>query len=244
MKEKVNKKHTQVPNGMSDKELTMKDQLIYLVIKSHDNPQSGCFPSLKTIAFESGISIPTVRKSIERLEKAKYITVTKVGRKQYYKFSKYKKFEPFSDEFIKRKDITPTTKAFIVATQQCMFKDVEGLGKMSLTNEAVSKIINMSEDTVRRCNNELELKGFMTTVKNNNRDLESGCKTDTKLYNLQKLGQMIVWKLKEHEDRINKNTEDIEKLNKKLEDQQNTIAKQQKLIEALMRKEKKTFIID
>ena len=76
-----NLQHVQVPNKMADKNLTPRDQLIYSVIKSHDG-EKGCFPSLKIIAEESGISINTVRKSIKNLEEAEYIIVQKVGRQQ------------------------------------------------------------------------------------------------------------------------------------------------------------------
>ena len=105
-----NKQHVQVPNKMADHNLTPRDQYIYSVIKSHDG-KSGCFPSLKTISTESNCSINTVRKSISSLEEAGYITTKKVGRQQYYFFSKYKKFEPISPEFLKNEKDVKQIKA-------------------------------------------------------------------------------------------------------------------------------------
>ena len=218
-------KHVQLPNEMGQSELEIKDQLIYLVIKSHNNPEKECYPSLECISNESKISIPTIRASIKRLEKEEYITVEKKGRKNYYYFNPYKKFEPFSENFLKKTNLTPTTKAYLVAIQQYMYKDVEGVGKVSLSNRQIAKNINTSEFTVRKCNNELERNNYLTVIKNLNRDLETGCYTETKVFNLEELGQAIIWKLKDHEDRITTNEEEIKSLKDKLEAQDKLIKK-------------------
>lgn len=42
MEENKNLQHVQVPNGMGHDNLEPKDQLIYMVIKSHDNPKQEC----------------------------------------------------------------------------------------------------------------------------------------------------------------------------------------------------------
>lgn len=217
------KQHSQLPNNM---EVQAKDRLVYLVIKSFQNGQTKeCFPSLDVIAEKAQLSVPTIRDSIKRLEAAEYITVTRRGRKNHYTFSPYKKWEPFSPEFIERKDITPTTKSYLLSIQQYMYKDIEGIGKVSLSNRELSRQSGIPENTIRKCNNELERKNFLTTLKNNTRDLESGCKTDTKVYNLKALGQAIIWKLKEHDDRITKNEEDIQTLTDRLNSQQKLIEK-------------------
>lgn len=225
----ISKKHTQLPNNMGKSSLEIKDQLIYLVIKSHNNPNNECYPSLQTIAEESGISIPTIRLSIKRLVEEEYIKITKKGRKNYYSFNPYKTFEPFSDEFLKRKDLSPLTKSYLVAIQQYMYKDVQGVGKISMSNRELASKINTSEYTVRTCNKELERKNYLTILKNESRELDSGCKTDTKVYNLVKLGQAIIWTLKDHEDRISSTEDKINKLEK-------TVDSQQKLIDKLLKK--------
>ena len=230
-------KHIQLPNEMEGVEI--KDQLIYLVIKSHDNKDHECFPSLQCISEESRLSVPTIRESIKRLESADYIKVEKKGRKNYYYFNPYKQFEPFSEEFLKRKDISPTTKAYLVAIQQYMFKDIEGVGKVSLSNREIARNINTSEFTVRKCNNELSRNNYLTIVKDFGKDLETGCFTETKIFKLAELGQAIVWKLKEHDDKINENTVRIDNLEK-------TIESQKKLIDRLLKEreiEKSEFIV-
>lgn len=219
-----NKQHYQLPNKMGENEIEPKDQLIYLAIKFFDG-KGGCFPSLQKIAEKSGASIPTVRTSIKRLENKEYIKVVKKGRGQEYYFNKYKKFEPFSPEFLDKKDITFTTKAYIAASQQYMYKDVEGVGKISYPNTELSKKINMPESTIRKCNAELIKKNYLTIIKNECRDLETGCKTDTKIFNLSELEQAIIWTLKNHEDRIEKNTQDISDIKKQLEEQSKLINK-------------------
>lgn len=231
--EESNKKHTQVPNNMAKDGLTPRDQLVYAVIHSHNNSNNECFPSLQTLSEESQLSIPTIRTSIKSLEKKEYIKVEKKGRKNYYYFKKYIHFEPFGPDFLKKKDITPTTKSYLIAAQQFMYKDTEGVGKISYPNTTLSEQINMPESSIRKCNMELERKNYLTIVRNEARDIETGCKTDTKIFNLNKLGQAIIWVLQNHEERIEQNTEDIAKLKEKLNDQQ-------KLIDKLLKEREKS----
>lgn len=228
MEENKNLQHVQVPNNMGNSNLDPRDQLVYTIIKSHDNPQHECFPSLQTLSKESGASINTIRDSVKRLKSADYIKTELVGRKTKYTFNEYKKFEPFSPDFIKRGDISFTTKSYLIATQQYMYKDVENVGKLSLSNVNLSKEINMPESTIRKCNAELVSKDYLTILKNENRDLQTGCKTETKIFELNKLGQAIIWTLCDHEDRIQQNTDDINILKKRLDEQA-------KLIEALLK---------
>ncbi len=201
-----------------------------------DNEDNKCYPSLQTIAEESGISVPTIRASIKRLEKEQYITTEKIGRKIYYFFNPYKTFEPFSDEFLKRKDLSPLTKSYLVAIQQYMYKDIEGLGKISMSNYEIAKKIKTSEHTVRKCNKELERKNYLTVVTNESRDLETGCKTNTKIYNLFKLGQAIIWTLNDHEDRL-------EYLEKSNQEKDKLIEKLTERVSKLEQKEPNEFIM-
>lgn len=191
--ENKNLQHTQVPNEMGHSNLDPKDQYIYVVIKSYQNSETKkCFPSLQEIASKAKTSIPTVRESIKRLAEAKYISIERVGRKNFYSFSEYKKFEPISPDFISNPDLSFTTKSYLIATQQYMYKDVKDLGKLSLSNVNLSKEINMPESTIRKCNAELVSKDYLTILKNENRDLQTGCKTETKIFELNKLGQAII----------------------------------------------------
>lgn len=230
------RQHTQVPNEMSENDLTPKDQLIYLAIKSYQNGKDGlCNPSLQKIAERSGASIPTIRSSIKRLEDKEYIIIKKNGRGQRYEFSPYKKFEPFSKEFLENDDISFTTKSYLVASQQYMYQDVEGFGKISFPNTELAERINMPESTIRKCNQELKSKSYLTIIENESRNIETGCKTETKLFNLNELGQAVIWALKSHEDRIVKNTEDIEVLKREMERLKKSDEEKSNIISKLMK---------
>lgn len=233
--ENVNsKQHVQVPNKMAEHNLTPRDQLVYSVIKMHDG-KNGCFPSLKTISEEAGFSINTIRKCIDNLKAAEYITVQKVGRQQYYHFSDYKKFEPVSPELLDKKDISSKTKSYIVAAQQYMYKDVENYGKVSFPVTTLSKLINMPESTIRNCNKELQQKGYLTELENKSREIDgSNVNTKTKVFYLTKLGQAIIWKLKDHEDRIEQNTKDISDITVRMQAMEQQLESQQKLINKLL----------
>lgn len=230
-----NLQHVQVPNDMGTKNLTPKDQLIYTIIKSHDNPTKGCFPSLQVLSKESGASINTIRDSIVRLKEAGYIKTELKGRKTYYTFDPYKKFEPFSPDFISNPNISFTTKSYLIASQQFMYKDVENLGKLSFSNRELADQINMPESTIRRCNAELVSKDYLTILKNESKDIQTGCKTDTKLYDLNKLGQAVIWAICNHEDRIQQNTEDINILKARLDKQDEQLAEYKKLVDRLLK---------
>ena len=215
--EEISKKHSQVPNNMAQDGISPREQLVYAVLHSYNNPENKVFPSLNTLAERAQLSIPTIRESLKKLKDSGYIRIEKRGRKNYYFFEKYIKFEPFSEEFLNNKKITATTKAYLVAAQQYMFKDEKGVGKISFSNVDLSKQINMPESSIRKCNNELVKENYLTIIKNKSRDIETGCNTDTKIFNLNELGQAIIWVLKNHEDRITDNENRIANLEKQVE---------------------------
>ena len=223
--EEISKKHSQVPNNMAQDGLSPREQLVYAVLHSYNNPENKVFPSLDTLAKRAQLSVPTIRDSLKKLEESGYIKIEKRGRKNYYFFKKYIKFEPFSEEFLNKEDITPTTKAYLVATQQYMFKEEKGLGKVSFSNVDLSKQINMPESSIRKCNKELEDKNYLTIIKNKSRDIETGCNTDTKIFNLTELGQAVIWVLKNHEDRITDSENRIAKLEEQMAEKDKLIKK-------------------
>lgn len=219
-----NKQHVQLPNNMGNSDLAPKDQLIYLSIRRFMNNRTKiAFPSLEKIKEVSGASINTIRKSVALLQEKDYLKVFKRGKSQEYHFNELKAFEPFSYDFLDKKDLTFTEKSYLIASQQFMYKDVEGYGKVSYTNKELSEKINMSEATISRTNNSLIRKNYLTIIKNECRDLETGCKTDTKLFHLSDLDQAIIWTLKNHEDRINENSADIKLLKEQIQSQQKLI---------------------
>lgn len=212
----MSKQHVQLPNNMTKETiLTPQDLLVYVSIKRYMNKDTKeAFPSLQTIANSCGASIPTVRKCIKNLEEREYIKVTKKGRSQIYTFLKYTNFEPFSYEFLDKEDLSFTEKAYLIASQQYMFKD-DGLGKISMDNKNLADTINMPTSTISKCNRSLESKGYLDIIKA--KQSGSGITINEKFFHLDELGQAIVFTLQNHEDRINKNENDIKDIRKELD---------------------------
>ena len=237
MNQEVSKQHVQLPNNMGlETDLTPKEQLIYLSIRRFMNNKSKiAYPSLAKISEVSGACVSTVRSSIAKLEEKDYLKVVKKGKAQEHHFNELKAFEPFSYDFLDNSDLTFTEKSYIAATQQYMYKDIEGIGKVSYSNKELAGKINMPESTISKTNRSLERKNYLTIVKNEARDIETGCKTDTKIFNLNKLGQAIIWVLQNHEERIEQNSEDIKYLKEENIAMKKQMEEQQKLINKLLK---------
>lgn len=189
-----NKQHVQLPNNMTiNDELNPKDLLVYVTIKKYMNKETkSCFPSIALIVEKSGVSKPTVLKTINKLKDFKYITVEKQGRSNLYIFNSYKNFEPFSYDFLDNKDITTEEKALIIAEQQYMFKDQKGFGKISYSDLELSDKINMSYGSIIKHHKSLEQKGYLTTIKTSAKDSVTGLQINEKIFHLDELGQAII----------------------------------------------------
>jgi DNA-binding GntR family transcriptional regulator len=235
------KQHVQLPNDMTEN-LVPQDLLIYLAIKRHmNNETKEAFPSLNKICEESGASINTVRKCIDRLVDNGYIEVIKKGRSNVYKFLKWDKFEAFSYEFLDNKDLSFTEKAYLAAAQQYMFKDNEPYGIIKYSNQELSKLINMPEKTIYKCDKSLKDKDCLSIVKTDQINQETGLPIKEKFYNLTKVEQEIVFILKTHEDRLNDIDSELERSRKLQETLLKRIEQQDELIKKLT--EKHNYVI-
>lgn len=193
--------HIQLPNRKENEDISPREQLVYLALKSFMNKDTKeSFPSLKKVSSITGINVGTIRKDIKRLEDLDYIKIIKQGRNQIYRFNDYKTFEVFSYDFLYNKDLTSTEKAYLVATQQYMFKTQE-TGSVSFSNNALSNLIHMPESTVSKCNRSLENKNLLTIVDNRNRD-DLGLMAQTKIFKLAEFNEAVVNTLVNHEDRL------------------------------------------
>lgn len=206
----MSKQHYQLPNSMK---VTAKDKYVYLMLKFYDGKE-GCFPTLETLSKNFGLNIKTIRTSINRLEKAGYIQIEQHGRKNYYHFTKYINFEPFSPEFMKSKEIPTCAKVYIAGIQQYMYKDVENLGKLSYTDCQIAKLLGMSQPTVNRYHQKLKELGILYTMPSKKKDQVTGCKSNIKVFKMDKVYQQIIWTLKEHEERLDEYGASITKLEK------------------------------
>lgn len=207
--EKKNEQYVIYPhNGSSEpvNGLTPQDKLIYLAIRRYMNRDTmESFPSYARLTQDIGAAAKTIKKSVDNLVREEYLQTRRDGKKIIYKFNNKKQFEPFSWDFLDKPDLTFTEKSYIVAAQQYMFKDNEE-GKISYKNNELSKLINMSEATISKCNHSLEKKGYL-----------EGASELVKKFQLRELDQLFIWKFKEQDEKIEKNTEDIREIKKKLE---------------------------
>ena len=209
----ISLQHVQLPNDMlKSKRLAPNDLWVYVCIKSYLNGKNGdCFPSLRTLSEKSDFSVPTIRDSIKLLQEEGWITIEKIGRMQKYHFKSYKNFEVFSYDFIQKKDIEPKEKAYILATQQYMFKDTKGYGKLSYSDKELADKINLSPARIGKLNDGLIEKGYLSLLRS---DVRNGIAFgENKIYHLDELGQAVVFAIQKHDQKL----DDLESRMKEIE---------------------------
>lgn len=103
---------------------------------------------------------------------------------------------------MRKKDLSTKEKAYLIASQQYMYKDIEGFGKVSYTNEEMGEIINLSPSRIDKYDNSLIDKGYLTLIESNKKDLTSGIFIKEKFFKLNELEQEIVFALQKHDEEI------------------------------------------
>ena len=189
--------------------------LIYVAIRRYMNKDTmKAYPSLDRIQKDTGVSKATIIKIIKNIINKGYMQQeSKKGVGAIYTFNNEKSFEPFSYEFLDNENLTKAEKLQILCTQQYMFKE-NGVGKISYSDNELAEKTGLNRNTIAKTNQSLMQKGFATQVTLATRDPETGLMNKETIYHLDEIGQAIVFKLKEHDDRIVKNEEDIESLKK------------------------------
>ena len=208
-------------NDEMQPDLDPKDKLIYVAIRRYMNKQSmEAFPSYATITKDTGAAAKTIKKCVDNLVKENYLKTRREGRKLVYTFNNKKCFEPYSYEFLDKPDLTFTEKSYIVASHQYMFKEGSE-GKLSYTNKELAKLIKMPEATISKCNRSLETKGYL-----------EGASEFIKRFPQDKLNLIFIEKFKEQDEKIQKNTNDIELLKReiaKLKEENNALKENRKV---------------
>lgn len=195
MKIDKNLKHVQVPNEMQNNHISIYDHLVYASIKRFQTKVSKKPKvSIKDIKEVSKLQREQIIKSIENLQAHGYIKVYNEGRGHInqFEFDEYKRFEPFSYDFLDNEDLNAKQKAYMIVLQQKMFKTVQGKGKTTLTNEEISKETGLSLYEVKKLNQALKEKGYLTILSSKEIDPTSGLKKDIKIFDLEKSHQMII----------------------------------------------------
>lgn len=189
--------------------------LIYVAIRRYMNKNTmKAYPSLDRIQKDTGVSKATIIKIIKNIINKGYMQQeSKKGVGAIYTFNNEKSFEPFSYEFLDNENLTKAEKLQILCTQQYMFKE-NGVGKISYSDNELAEKTGLNRNTIAKTNQSLMQKGFATQVSLATRDPKTGLINKETMYHLDEIGQAIVFKLKEHDDRIVKNEEDIKSLKK------------------------------
>lgn len=188
---------------------TPYEALVYVVLRSYmDNRTLECYPSIRTISEKSNLSKATVTKAINGLLDKEFISKRKDKNRVIYRFNEENKFEPFSYEFLEKEDLTPLEKGILILSQQYMLKN-EGFGDIWYSNRELAEILDISKDTLNRAFRSLRDKGYLNIGSLSRADKRI---VEVKQFNLSKLEQAIVFKLAEHEERIQENANEIEEL--------------------------------
>lgn len=189
--------------------ITPQDALVYVSLRSFVNGETlECYPSLKTISKKSNLSVPTVLKCINNLIDKNFISKRKDKNRVIYRFNEENKFEPFSYEFLEKEDLTPLEKGILILSQQYMLKN-EGFGDIWYSNRELGKLLDVPYTTVSKIFRSLRDKGYLNMGSLTRADKQI---VEVKQFNLSKLEQAIVFKLAEHEERIQENANEIEEL--------------------------------
>jgi Mn-dependent DtxR family transcriptional regulator len=78
-----------------------------------------------------------------------------------------------------------------MSSQQLMYKDIEGLGKVSYSDKEMSEKLNISEHLVSKYNKSLKDKGLLYMVDSDK--FENGTMIPNKIFDLSKLQQDIIF---------------------------------------------------
>lgn len=213
-KENYSKKFAKVPKQIVTLGLKQGDILVFAHIRIHYNAQTGlCNPGIDTISKESKYSSKFIYGSIKRLEKAGLFKVERrKGASNRYIFTeKGKQFERFAEDFLKIQDLTTHTKEFYMRIQEYLFVHEDGTADTTYDPKQLADLTGLDLRSVKKYLAELKEKSYLKTEEATTTNV-AGLVNTKYVFQLDKLGQQILYKLKEHEDRLNKCDDKVEKL--------------------------------
>ena len=208
MKEKKCAPWSKAYNVKDKTNLSLIDMLVFSVIYSHRNAKSEkAFPSMDTIAEGAGLTKKVVAESIKELEAAKLIIIEQkqTGSKlnNYYYFPDYANFNQIPNDFLKSPVYKAKFKAFVIGFRGiCISSDL--VCKYDV-NE-IATLLGMTTKTVKKYIDEMKRLNILEENKRNNAFYLND--------------QTINWRLKVVEEKIAKNTEEIEVLKAQMAEMQ------------------------
>lgn len=114
-----------------------------------------------------------------------------------------------------------------------MYKN-EGIGKISFSDRQLCEITGLNWRTLNKNTKSLMEKNYVNQVSLQIRDKETGCFKKETIYNLNSLGQAIVFAFQNHEARIQQNEDSIQELQEKIKRLEENEIKRTKDFEILM----------
>lgn len=241
--------HTEIPKDtdLEHEILNLGDRYIYGVMRFHMNAKTQqMYATQNTIAKEVNCSVRAVNNAIKRLEQAGWITVQhRKGTSSVYTFYKNEKFERFFRDFIDLKWGDYKMKDFYIQLQPYLFIDKEKQKTyIKYSNYELSKIMNLPFNTVNKYMNSLKNAGVIEDIVTTLIDPKTKLPIMEKRVDLDKIGQFMLYKLKEHEDRITKNESAIQEIKDSISEQNKKINKLTKMMEIFFSEIKDAEIIE
>lgn len=216
-----NKRHVEVPNSVvtiNSEDMTVRernkaytDRGVYLHLRSFMNGKTmTALVSFETLSEQCKMSRGGTINAVNRLIQNGDIEKVKIGKCNGYKFNPHSdKFQMYDYEFIKNPDLDIKQQSVLMSIQPYMFIN-DNIGKVTLSLTDMSKLSNISIDTLSRRFEELEKQDIL--IRRITKNLQ-GNDTTAYEFNIAKIGQLILCKLEEHD-------EDIKELKRK--DMENT----------------------
>lgn len=136
-------------------------------------------------------------------------------------------------------------KDFYIQLQPYLFIDKEKQKTyIKYSNYELSKIMNLPFNTVNKYMNSLKNAGVIEDIVTTLIDPKTKLPIMEKRVDLDKIGQFMLYKLKEHEDRITKNESAIQEIKDSISEQNKKINKLTKMMEIFFSEIKDAEIIE
>jgi DNA-binding MarR family transcriptional regulator len=222
MYENIDSRHIQLPKmDLVAEGLTVDDPYVYVCIKQYMNKDTKkAFPSIATIARDSGMNKNVVMRSLERLEGAGYVEIIRsVGKPNHYKFSDYKRFEVYSYDFLHQENLTHKERAYLITMQQFMYKNpYTGLGCVSMSTKEICKRTGLSYPTIKKYEKSLSEKGIFSALPSKKRDSETGLMLDVRTYDFKEFSNLVAMKFLETDTKLAQHDNELSLVQDQLKD--------------------------
>ena len=218
--------HVQVPNmDLKADGLDIIDPFVYASIKRFMNNETKiAFPSVNTLIRITGLSRPTLTKSINRLSDSGYITIIReYGKANQYLFNEYKKFECFSYDFLDMPELSAMEKAYLVIAQPHMIDkdEISQTGKIHYDQQTFANLMGISLPTLRKIEKHLQELHILKMESTDQKELmlvnatyipSTGFNLYDRVYSFPAFCNELVFKIQEHDVKLDKHEAEIHQL--------------------------------